>query len=62
MFTIENAQLVLKDKNGNVARIQNLGPADITKLSNAITDIGKPVDPVSHLPIKATTTTVGVVQ
>ena len=62
MFTIENAQLVLKDKNGNVARIQNLGPDDIAKIHNAIADIGKLVDPVSHLPIKATTTTVGVVQ
>lgn len=62
MITIENAQLVLKDKNGNVARLQNLGPADIVKINNAITDIGKLVDPTSHLPIKATTTTVGVVQ
>ena len=62
MFTIENAQLVLKDKNGNVARIQNLGPDDLTKIHNAIVDIGKLVDPVSHLPAKATTTTVGVVQ
>lgn len=62
MFTIENAQLVLKDKNGNVARIQNLGPNDIAKIHNAIADIGKLVDPVSHLPIKATANTVGVVQ
>ena len=62
MFTIENAQLVLKDKNGNVARLQNLGPDDIVKINNAIADIGKLVDPVSHLPIKATATTVGVVQ
>ena len=35
MFTIENAQLVLKDKNGNVARIQNLGPDDLVKIHNA---------------------------
>ena len=62
MFTIENAQLVLKDKNGNVARLQNLGPDDIVKINNAIADIGKLVDPVAHLPMKATTTTVGVVQ
>ena len=62
MFTIENAQLVLKDKDGNVARIQNLGPDDFAKIRNAIADIGKLVDPVSHLPIKATATTVGVVQ
>lgn len=62
MFIIENAQLVLKDKNGNVARLQNLGPDDIVKINNAIADIGKLVDPVSHLPIKATATTVGVVQ
>lgn len=62
MFTIENAQLVLKDKNGNVARLQNLGPDDIVKINNAIADIGKLVDPVSHLPIKATTTTVEEVQ
>ena len=40
MFTIENAQLVLKDKNGNVARLQNLGPDDIVKINNAIADIG----------------------
>lgn len=62
MFIIENAQLVLKDKNGNVARLQNLGPDDIVKINNAIADIGKLVDSVSHLPIKATATTVGVVQ
>ena len=62
MFTIENAQLVLKDKDGNVARLKNLGPDDIVKINNAIADIGKLVDPVSHLPIKATATTVGVVQ
>lgn len=37
MFTIENAQLVLKDKNGNVARIQNLGP-DETKSVTASGD------------------------
>ena len=47
MFTIENAQLVLKDKYGNVARIQNLGPDDLVKINNAIADIGKLVDPVS---------------
>lgn len=36
MFTIENAQLVLKDKYSNVARIQNLGPDDFAKIRNAI--------------------------
>lgn len=62
MTTVTNASVVFKDKNGNVGTVKGASANDITKISNAISDVAQVVDPTSHLPIQATTSSVGVVQ
>lgn len=62
MTVINNATLILKDKQGNEGVVKTLTDNDINKISNAITDVGQVVDPATHMPIEATTASVGVVQ
>ena len=62
MTTVANASVVFKDKNGNVGKVKAPSANDITKIRTAISDVAQVVDPASHLPINATTSSVGVVQ
>ena len=62
MTVINNATLILKDSQGNEGIVKSFTDKDITKISNAITDVGQVVDPATHMPIEATTASVGVVQ
>ena len=62
MTVINNATLILKDSEGNIGIVKTLTDKDIIKISNAITDVGQVVDPVTHMPIEATKTSAGVVQ
>ena len=62
MTVIANAGLVLKDSQGNKGIVKSFTDKDIDKISNAITDVGQVVDPATHMPIEATTASVGVVQ
>ena len=62
MTVINNATLILKDSQGNEGIVKSFTDKDITKISNAITDVGQVVDPVTHMPIEATKTSAGVVQ
>ena len=57
-----NVVLVLKDSEGNIGIVKPLTDNDIIKIANAITDVGQVVDPATHMPIEATTASVGVVQ
>lgn len=62
MTVINNATLILKDKQGNEGVVKTLTDNDINKIANAITDVGQVVDPATHMPIEATKTSTGVVQ
>lgn len=62
MTVIANAGLVLKDSQGNKGIVKSFTDNDIDKISSAITDVGQVVDPATHMPIEATTASVGVVQ
>jgi hypothetical protein len=62
MTVIANAGLVLKDSQGNKGIVKSFTDNDIDKISSAITDVGQVVDPSTHMPIEATTASVGVVQ
>lgn len=62
MTVMTNVVLVLKDSEGNIGIVKTLTDNDIIKIANAITDVGQVVDPATHMPIEATTASVGVVQ
>lgn len=62
MTVMTNVVLVLKDSEGNIGIVKPLTDNDIIKIANAITDVGQVVDPATHMPIEATTASVGVVQ
>lgn len=62
MTVMTNVALVLKDSQGNIGIVKSLTDKDIIKIANAITDVGQVVDPATHMPIEATTASVGVVQ
>lgn len=62
MTVMTNVVLVLKDSEGNIGIVKSLTDNDIIKIANAITDVGQVVDPATHMPIEATTASVGVVQ
>ena len=62
MTVINNATLILKDSQGNEGIVKSFTDNDIIKIANAITDVGQLVDPATHMPIEATTASVGVVQ
>jgi len=62
MTVVNNASVIFKDKNGNVGKVKAPSANDITKISTAISDVAQVVNPTTHLPINATTSSVGVVQ
>ena len=62
MTVMTNVVLVLKDSKGNIGIVKPLTDKDIIKIADAITDVGQVVDPATHMPIEATTASVGVVQ
>lgn len=62
MTVMTNVVLVLKDSEGNIGIVKTLTDKDIIKIADAITDVGQVVDPATHMPIEATTASVGVVQ
>ena len=62
MTTVANASVVFKDKNGNVGTVKGASANDVTKIRTAISDVAQVVNPTTHLPINATTSSVGVVQ
>ena len=62
MTVVNNASVIFKDKNGNVGKVKAPSANDITKIRTAISDVAQVVNPTTHLPINATTSSVGVVQ
>ena len=60
--TLNKANLVLKDANGNVGKIEQLSDRDLAKIRTAMSDVALVVNQSNHTPIEATTTNKGVVQ
>ena len=60
--TLNKANLVLKDINGNIGKIEQLSDRDIAKIKTAVSDVALVVNQSNHTPIAATSTTLGVVK
>ena len=60
--TLNKANLVLKDANGNIGKIEQLSNRDLAKIKTAVSDVALVVNQSNHKPIVATTTNKGVVQ
>ena len=60
--TLNKANLVLKDANGNIGKIEQLSSNDLAKIKTAVSDVALVVNQSNHKPIAATTTNKGVVQ
>ena len=60
--TLNKANLVLKDANGNIGKIEQLSSNDLAKIRTAVSDVALVVNQSNHTPIEATTTNKGVVQ
>ena len=60
--TLNKANLVLKDINGNVGKIEQLSDRDIAKIRTAVSDVALVVNQSNHTPIKATANNLGVVK
>lgn len=60
--TLNKANLVLKDANGNIGKIEQLSSNDLAKIKTAVSDVALVVNQSNHKPIEATTTNKGVVQ
>ena len=60
--TLNKANLVLKDANGNIGKIEQLSDRDLAKIKTAVSDVALVVNQSNHKPIAATTTNKGVVQ
>ena len=60
--TLNKANLVLKDANGNIGKIEQLSDRDLTKIRTVVSDVALVVNQSNHTPIEATTTNKGVVQ
>ena len=60
--TLNKANLVLKDANGNIGKIEQLSNSDLAKIKTAMSDVALVVNQSNHKPIVATTTNKGVVQ
>ena len=59
---LNKANLVLKDANGNIGKIEQLSDRDLAKIKTAVSDVALVVNQSNHKPIAATTTNKGVVQ
>lgn len=62
VVTLNKANLVLKDANGNIGKIEQLSDRDLAKIKTAVSDVALVVNQSNHTPIEATTTNKGVVQ
>ena len=60
--TLNKANLVLKDANGNIGKIEQLSNRDLAKIKTAMSDVALVVNQSNHKPIVATSTTLGVVK
>ena len=60
--TLNKANLVLKDANGNIGKIEQLSSNDLAKIKTAVSDVALVVNQSNHTPIEATTTNKGIVQ
>lgn len=60
--TLNKANLVLKDANGNIGKIEQLSDRDIAKIKTAMSDVALVVNQSNHTPIKATANNLGVVK
>ena len=60
--TLNKANLVLKDANGNIGKIEQLSNRDLTKIRTAVSDVALVVNQSNHTPIKATANNLGVVK
>ena len=60
--TLNKANLVLKDANGNIGKIEQLSSNDLAKIKTVVSDVALVVNQSNHTPIEATTTNKGVVQ
>lgn len=60
--TLNKANLVLKDANGNIGKIEQLSNRDLAKIRTAVSDVALVVNQSNHKPIVATTTNKGMVQ
>ena len=60
--TLNKANLVLKDANGNIGKVEQLSDHDLAKIKTAVSDVALVVNQSNHTPIEATTTSKGVVQ
>lgn len=62
VVTLNKANLVLKDANGNIGKIEQLSNRDLAKIKTAVSDVALVVNQSNHTPIKATANTLGVVK
>lgn len=60
--TLNKANLVLKDANGNIGKIEQLSNRDLAKIKTAVSDVALVVNQSNHTPIKATANNLGVVK
>lgn len=60
--TLNKANLVLKDANGNIGKIEQLSNRDLAKIKTAMSDVALVVNQSNHKPIVATSNTLGVVK
>ena len=60
--TLNKANLVLKDANGNIGKIEQLSDRDLAKIRTAVSDVALVVNQSNHTPIKATANNLGVVK
>ena len=60
--TLNKVNLVLKDANGNIGKIEQLSDRELAKIKTAVSDVSLVVNQSNHTPIEATTTNKGVVQ
>lgn len=59
MATVNYANVILKDKNGNIGTLRSLSQNDVNKIQQGLTDVALIVDSSTHELIKATDTVTG---
>ena len=59
MATVNYANVILKDKNGNIGTLRSLSQNDVNKIKQGLTDVALIVDSSTHELIKATDTVTG---
>ena len=57
--TVNYANVILKDKDGNIGTIRSLSQNDVVKIQQGLDDVALIVDPSTHELIKATDTVTG---